>query len=68
MTDFISLTVLPNMTTELPYAADAEVSLSYDELEVREPLVLDPFTHRSIFRLYFRCYGHSIRRNRLRLT
>lgn len=22
------------MTTELPYAADAEVSLSYDELEV----------------------------------
>ena len=56
------------MTTELPYAADAEVSLSYDELEVREPLVLDPFIHRSIFRPYPRCYGHSIRRNRLRPT
>ena len=25
------------MPTELPYAADAEVSLSYDELEVRMP-------------------------------
>lgn len=24
----------PTMPTELPYAADAEVSLSYDELEV----------------------------------
>ena len=56
------------MPTELPYAADAEEALSYDELEVREPLVTDPFIHRSIFRVYFRCYGHSIRRNRLRLT
>ena len=26
--------ITPTMSTEVPYAADAEVSLSYDELEV----------------------------------
>lgn len=40
------------MTTELPYAADAEVSLAYDELEVstRHIPLLDifvPFRHSS---------------------
>lgn len=33
-TPFFSFT-RPAMSTDLPYAADAEVSLSYDELEVR---------------------------------
>lgn len=33
----LRLPILHAMTSDLPYAADAEVSLSYDELEVPIP-------------------------------
>jgi hypothetical protein len=36
LNDQINSCTICNMPTELPYAADAEVSLSYDELEVRK--------------------------------
>lgn len=48
------------MPTELPYAADAEMSLNYDELEVCRRLLSSPFTHSPPFA---RFYEYSIRKS-----
>ena len=50
------------MSTELPYAADAELSLSYDELEVR--IVIISF-HRLIL---CRCFANNTKKNSLKST
>ena len=49
----------PNMPTELPYAADAEDSLSYDELQVCI-LLLQVFID-SADTQSFRCFASSTR-------
>lgn len=49
-------------STELPYAADAELSLSYDELQVRDVILA---LHSLMFRRYF---AHNTKRNSPRST
>lgn len=54
----------PTMPTELPYAADAQVSLSYDELEVIHSILALSFYPQ----YYSRYYAYSTRRNLPRHT
>lgn len=63
---FIAITT--TMPTELPYAADAEMSLDYDELEVRSSSPVARDTPQADLPAAHRFCGYNTRRNSRRTT